>query len=125
LIIRWPGKVAAGATCDDLVDFTDLMPTLCELTGAALPDEAIHGRSFAPQLLGHASTPRDWVHIQDYEKRYVRSRDYIYTNEGQLRPVVKIWQEPAPPIKQPSAAIEQAAIEQLDAALSQLGDDVR
>lgn len=122
LIIRWPGKIDPGTTCDDLVDFTDLMPTLCELTGAALPGEIIHGRSFAPQLFGQAGTPRDWVHIQDYEKRHVRNQNYIYTNNGQLRPVVKIWQEPAQPIKQPSSAAERAAMEQLADAFSQIGD---
>jgi len=69
--------------------------------------------ALTPRLLGKASTPRDWVHIQDYEKRHIRSRDDIYPNAGQLQPIVKIWEEPAQPIKQPFSAEERAAIEQL------------
>lgn len=89
LIVRWPGKVKAGTTCGDLIDFSDLLPTLCELTGSPLPDQEIHGRSFAPQLLGKASNPRDWVHIQNQEGRYIRSHTYFYNQSGKLYPVTK------------------------------------
>jgi arylsulfatase A-like enzyme len=54
--------------CKDLVDLSDIFPTLCELTGAKLPDQSLPGRSFAPQLLGKPGTPREWIHVQDGDK---------------------------------------------------------
>jgi arylsulfatase A len=39
-IVRWPGKVAAGSTTDQLACHTDLLATLAELLGSELPDDA-------------------------------------------------------------------------------------
>ena len=63
LIANWPGVVPAGKTCRDLVDSTDLLPTLCDVAGAKVPDGLkIDGRSFAPQLKGDKGQPRDWYY---------------------------------------------------------------
>lgn len=59
LIVRWPGRIQAGSTCEDLVDLSDFLPIPCELTGANLPEVRIRGRSFAPQLLGKPGNPRE------------------------------------------------------------------
>ncbi|MCH7228016.1 hypothetical protein MLD59_17885 [Verrucomicrobiaceae bacterium E54] len=107
---------------DDLVDFTDLLPTLCELSGAPLPDEMTHGRSFAPQLLGKPGQPREWVHIQDKEQRHIRSRDFILDHRGQLRPVVELRRSPAPVTTPPDSDEEAAARRSLQAAFEKLGD---
>jgi arylsulfatase A len=37
LIASWKGTAPAGTTCDDLIDFSDFMPTLAEIAGAYLP----------------------------------------------------------------------------------------
>jgi len=121
-IIRWPGRIAPGTTCGDLVDFTDLMPTLCELTGAPLPEAPIHGRSFAPQLLGRPGNPRNWVYIQDHDKRQLRGREHILTHTGELRPVTELWRAPAKPIARPYTPAEQDAVRQLEAAFKQLAE---
>lgn len=39
-IARWPGKIQAGATCDELICFTDLMATLASQLGVELPNDA-------------------------------------------------------------------------------------
>ncbi len=59
LIAYWKGQTPRGRVVDDLVDFTDFVPTLAELAGvdAGLVD----GRSFLPQLLGQTGNPRQWV----------------------------------------------------------------
>jgi arylsulfatase A len=60
-IASFPGKIASGKVCSDLVDSTDFLPTLCEAAGAPLPEGLkIDGRSFWPQLKGEKGTPRDW-----------------------------------------------------------------
>ena len=39
-IVRWPGVVSAGSTCDHLVHQADLMRTFADVLGAELPDSA-------------------------------------------------------------------------------------
>jgi arylsulfatase A-like enzyme len=36
-IVRWPGHTPAGAACDEIVAFPDMLPTLCDLLGIAAP----------------------------------------------------------------------------------------
>jgi arylsulfatase A-like enzyme len=52
LIARWPGKIAPGSESDHPCYFADVMPTLADFAGAALPAHAIDGISIAPTLLG-------------------------------------------------------------------------
>ncbi len=47
LILRAPGADGNGRSSDALVEFVDIYPTLCELTGLPLPGH-LDGRSFAP-----------------------------------------------------------------------------
>lgn len=117
LMVRWPGRIEAGAQCADLIDFSDFLPTLCELSGAALPEEKIHGLSFAPQLLGKPAKPRDWVHVQNKESRYVRSRHYFYNPKKGLWPVIELGQtKPAAdaPPKEKALELLKAAYEGLE-----------
>lgn len=63
LIARWPGVIPEGKVSQDLVDFSDFLPTLCEAAGARVPDElGVDGRSFLPQLKGEAGNPREWIY---------------------------------------------------------------
>jgi arylsulfatase A-like enzyme len=119
LIVRWPGRIRAGAACDDLVDFSDFLPTLCELAQAPLPAQEIHGRSFAPQLFGMPGHPREWIHIQHEDKRQVRNREYMLSNKGQLRPVVALGEKP-PGTRDPEK--EAAARKSLQAVFEALGN---
>ncbi len=117
LIARWPGHIRPGSTCTDLIDLTDFLPTICELTGAELPKEKIHGRSFAPQLLGKPGNPREWIHIQNANDRQLRNSDYMLDNKDQLRRVVELGKEPES--KDPEK--EAAARKKLQAAFDALG----
>lgn len=52
-IIRYPGVVKPGASSDEAVRNTDLLPTLCDLAGVKLPsDREIDGVSLRPLLHG-------------------------------------------------------------------------
>jgi arylsulfatase len=51
LVARWPGRIEAGRVSDLPSAFWDLFPTVCELTGASVP-EGLDGLSFAPTLTG-------------------------------------------------------------------------
>ncbi len=59
LSINCPGRVLCSKERDELLDATDILPTLAELAGAELPGGVkIGGRSFAPCLLGRDSRQR-------------------------------------------------------------------
>ena len=122
LIVRWPGHVEPGSICDDLVDFSDMLPTLCDLSGAPLPSEKIHGRSFAPQLLGQPGSPRQWVHYQNGSQRQVRSRDFLLNNRGNLRPVVEIGAARAAPLREDATEVEKAGRAMLEAAFASMAE---
>ncbi|MCH7224908.1 sulfatase [Haloferula sp. A504] len=65
LIVRWPGKGKAGATCDAPVISTDFYPTILEACGLdPLPEQHVDGTSFAKLLknpeAGHDRAPLFW-----------------------------------------------------------------
>jgi len=63
LIVNWPGTVPKGRVSQDLIDFSDFLPTLCEAAGVTVPEKLeIDGRSFLPQLKGEAGNPRKWIY---------------------------------------------------------------
>jgi arylsulfatase A-like enzyme len=49
LIVSAPGRNPGGATCNALVEFVDIFPSLCELAGLPLPPH-LEGTSFVPLL---------------------------------------------------------------------------
>lgn len=51
-VVRWPGKVKAGSQTNAASYFPDWFPTLCEVSQAPLPDEALDGVSLAQVLNG-------------------------------------------------------------------------
>ncbi len=50
-IVRWPGKVPAGKTSDELIAFQDMMPSFAELAGCSIPNNT-DGISVVPALMG-------------------------------------------------------------------------
>jgi arylsulfatase A len=60
LIVRWPGAVRPGATCDVPVISTDFFPTMLEMVGLK-PDPArtLDGVSIGPLLKGTGAVRRD------------------------------------------------------------------
>jgi arylsulfatase A-like enzyme len=75
-IIRWPQKVPAGSVCREMISTMDLMPTLAEITGAALPkDKQIDGKSVLHVITGRGSSPHEYFF---YGKNAVRKGDWKY-----------------------------------------------
>ena len=63
LVANMPGTVPAGKVNDDLVDFSDMLPTIGAIGGASLPKgEVLDGVSFLPQLQGRRGTPRESIY---------------------------------------------------------------
>jgi len=53
-LMRWPGKIPAGAVCDELASTIDVLPTVAALIGAALPDHQIDGQDVRPLMFAQA-----------------------------------------------------------------------
>lgn len=94
LIVNSPRLVPGGRSIP-LADFSDLLPTFCELAGVPIPDDLVlDGRSFAPALLGTAAEgPRDWIFNQYGDLRVVRNRDYKLYSDGRLYHVTEDFDE--------------------------------
>jgi arylsulfatase A-like enzyme len=56
-VARWPGRIAPGSRSDLLAYFPDLLPTIAEATGAAVP-EKVDGLSILPTLTGRNSAQK-------------------------------------------------------------------
>ncbi len=71
-IVRQTGRVKAGSRSSSLLDFSDILPTFCEIAGAPVPSNA-HGRSFY-KLLDNPGLPhRKWIYYEYLERRAVRT----------------------------------------------------
>jgi len=91
LIVNWPGTTPAGKTLDDMVDFTDMLPTLCDISGAEIPGNLEpDGFSFLPQLKGKKGKPRKSIFFhywdrgreQDGAREMARDQRYVLFNNG-------------------------------------------
>lgn len=84
LIVRGPG-LQKGVVSRDLIDFTDIFPTLSDLTGARPPkDHTGDGHSFADPLKGKKGKPREWVFSYLAYQRMLRDRRWLLEGDGKL-----------------------------------------
>lgn len=86
LIANWPKSIAPGQVNDHLIDFTDFLPTLLEISQQSMPMEAeFDGLSFYPQLFGTADSTRSWVFCH-YAPRWggFKHRRYVHDKEWKL-----------------------------------------
>ena len=97
LVVRAPGL--KGNACQNLVDFTDVLPTLCDLAGVDLANrkESFDGQSFAPQIRGELTEPRDHTYcwysrsgdVKKDLKVFARTRRYKLYRDGRFFDVSK------------------------------------
>lgn len=96
LIVRWPGGgVRTGGTVSPLISNIDVLPTLLEAIGAAVP-EGVQGRSFLPLLRGGAYSPRDAIYAEKTFHSYydpmraVRTERYKYIRNFETTFLVEV-----------------------------------
>ncbi len=84
MIVSGP-RIKEGYASDALIDFSDMLPTLAELTGAHLPEKvAIDGHSFVPALRGGSELGRDWIFSYLGRGRMIRDRRWLLEGNGKL-----------------------------------------
>ncbi len=93
MIASWPGTIKGDQVSQDLIDFSDILPTLADVGGGQVPtDRAIDGRSFLPLLKGEPGNPRDWVYCwyqrdgkrNGTAKVFARNQTYKLYDDGQM-----------------------------------------
>jgi arylsulfatase A len=93
----WKGVTPAGAECHDLVDFTDILPTILDVAKVP-PQTKSDGHSFVPQLRGEKGTPRThifchydprWGPLAKTPTRFVRDKNFKLYHDGRFFNVVK------------------------------------
>ncbi len=94
-IVRWPGKIQAGAVSDHQLAFYDLMPTFCDLAGITgfpeafenknLEQDYFDGISFYPTLMGKDNEQKN----HDYLYWEFHETDMLAVRKGDWKLVVK------------------------------------
>ena len=92
MIANWPGSIEPGQVNDNLIDFTDFLPTLMDLSNTSLPaDDVFDGLSFRDQLLSEADSVRSWVFCHyapiwgNFEHtRYVHNKEWKLYEDGRV-----------------------------------------
>ena len=121
LIANWPGTVQASQVADDLVDFSDFLPTFIELGKSTLPaNSGVDGISFAGRLLGTPTEGRTWAFSEHGRRRWVRTQRWKLYDNGQFFDVARDPDELKPIDSQDPAA--ETAKKTLSAALKKLAN---
>src|SRR5690606_41178967 len=58
MLAKWPAKIKAGSKTDHISAFWDVLPTLTEIAGVAIPED-VDGISFRPALTGQEQQAHD------------------------------------------------------------------
>ncbi len=124
-IANWPGHVANGKVSQDLIGAVDLLPTICEAAGVAVPAELkIDGRSFLPQLRGEAGNPREWLYSwynpsggATAQAEFAHDASFKLYTDGRFYDVQKDDKERSPLAGDSLDAKAKAAKTKLEAAL--------
>jgi arylsulfatase A-like enzyme len=92
MIVRWPGRIAAGAISEDIWAFWDFLPTAAELAGVPFQNNT-DGISIVPALFGQAK----------------QAHEYLYWDYGHVRDEflqAARWDDWKGILKHPSGTIE-------------------
>jgi arylsulfatase A len=129
LIVNWPAAMRGrGTVSQDLIDSTDILPTVCEAAGTKVPAELkIDGHSFLAQLRGEPGKPRDWYYSwyaprNELVGEFAANQHYKLYRTGEFFDLAQDLDENRP-LKVDSLSGEAAAAaKQLQSALDQYRD---
>lgn len=137
MIANWPGTVAPGQQVEDLVDFSDILPTFLDLAGAPLSaDHNLDGVSFANRLRGHGASPRKFAYCEEAVLpkpggvepdgvssglKWVRTQDWKLYNDGRLFHMAEDPVEQYPLVSKLDNSTHAAVRAELQDAFEKLG----
>ena len=78
LLVSAPGLVTERGVTTEMVEHSDIFPTLMEFSNSILPDGyALDGKSLKPFLTGKSDQHREWILSYIATARMARTRDWI------------------------------------------------
>ncbi|MCA9190237.1 MAG: sulfatase-like hydrolase/transferase [Planctomycetales bacterium] len=82
-IANGPGIVQPIGECRELVDISDILPTICDVAGIPLPtNHVVDGVSFKPYLQGNMTPLREWIYAPLGGKRVLRTKRWLLENSS-------------------------------------------
>ena len=88
-VMRWPSKIPADTTCDELACTVDIVPTVASLIGAELPKHKIDGHDITPLMMGQtgAVSPHETMpcYYANDELQAIRDPDWKLVLPHQYR----------------------------------------
>jgi arylsulfatase A len=82
-IARGPG-IRTGHVSRELIDFSDVLPTIAALTGAKPPAGPLDGMSFAHILQGKPGRSREWIFSYLAYERMLRDKRWLLEGDGKF-----------------------------------------
>uniref|UniRef100_UPI00259B0C8F sulfatase/phosphatase domain-containing protein n=1 Tax=uncultured Polaribacter sp. TaxID=174711 RepID=UPI00259B0C8F len=86
-VVRWPKVIKAGTTSNQLIHYTDVLPTFMDVAGGKVP-ENVDGKSFLPILTGNdiavnkyvygVRTNQNILNSEIFPSRMIRDKRYKY-----------------------------------------------
>jgi arylsulfatase A-like enzyme len=127
MIAYWPGKIAPGVHNDNLIDFTDFVPTLLDVAGIE-PSEGLllDGLSFYPQMVSEADSVRQWIfcHYASQwgfpDRRYAQTREWKLYEDGAFHNIYTDPLEEHPVETVSLGASERQVYEMLNSVISSM-----
>jgi arylsulfatase A-like enzyme len=136
MIANWPSTIEGGQVVDDLVDFSDLLPTFLDLAGTSLPaGRKLDGVSFANRLRGQGASPRSFAYSEEAVLpkpggvepegtssglKWVRNQNWKLYNDGRLFHMAKDPLEKRPYLASTDTAAMREARKSLRAVLTRM-----
>ena len=116
-IVSWPAVISKGRVTSDIIDFSDMLPTLCEAAQINIPSElTVDGHSFLPVLKGESGRGRESIFMwyerggkPDKAREFARNQQYKLYNNGTFFDVKNDRNETAP-LKTESLSEQQKRI---------------
>ncbi|MEI6949053.1 sulfatase-like hydrolase/transferase [Paraflavisolibacter sp. H34] len=107
LIVNWGSGRYRKHVTDDLVDFTDILPTIADVVHKKVPREwQTDGHSIFPQIKGEKGTPRQWVFshynplhsagVNQQAARFFRDHRYKLYQDGRFYDLEQDYEEQHP-----------------------------
>lgn len=130
MIANWTGIIEGGQVVDDLVDFSDFLPTFLDLAGAPEAiSQNIDGLSFSGLLYANGKSKRSWTYAEESVLpapggvepsgtssglKYVRTADWKLYNDGRLYHMKNDRFEQAPILSENDTEVSRVIRKELD-----------
>ncbi len=127
-IASMPSKIKSRQANDNLIDFSDIYPTICEMAGVEInADGRLDGVSFYPQLIGEEGNVREWLYCfyapsgpnGKMKKIWARNHDYKLYDDGSFFNLAEDIKEVYPLELDDMTEVQRDVMEQLGKVIAQ------